>query len=303
MNRIMVTGGAGFIGANLARRLLQTGHDVVVLDDLSSGKPENIPSGATLVEGSILDRETVQRALAGVDACIHLAAVASVERCNRQLTSSHAINITGLLTIVEELARTGTKLPLVYASSAAVYGASQDLPLSEDGKCVPLSPYGADKLSCELHTRAAYEVYGLSTTGLRFFNVFGPGQDPSSPYSGVITKFAQRLKNNENITIYGDGMQTRDFVYVDDVVEALIRAVGSDRQGATVINVCSGVETTINDLARIMIEETNSPCGIEHVDGLLGEVRRSKGCAQALQTILGYQCRTDLRTGLARLLQ
>lgn len=303
LRTILVTGGAGFIGAHLARRLSQIGHNVVVLDDLSSGKLGNIPEAAAFIEGSILDREVVRTALRGVDACIHLAAVASVERCNRQLTSSHAINITGFLNIVEEVVNSGVNRPLVYASSAAVYGASQDLPLSEGGRCVPLSPYGADRLSCELHARAAYEVYGISTTGLRFFNVFGPGQDPQSPYSGVITKFAQRLKNNENIAIYGDGTQTRDFVYVDDVVEALIRAVTRRQDGASVVNVCSGVETTINDLARIMIEATNSGCSIEHVDGLLGEVRRSRGCVQALQSALDYRCRTDLRTGLTRLLR
>lgn len=303
MRRILVTGGAGFIGAHLTRRLLQGGYKVVVLDDLSSGKPGNVPANATLIEGSVLDQASVAKALADVDACVHLAAIASVERCNRQLTSSHAVNITGFLNIVEALAQSGARLPLVYASSAAVYGASQDLPLSEDGRCVPLSPYGADKLSCELHARAAYEVYGISTTGLRFFNVFGPGQDPASPYSGVITKFAQRLKNNENVTIYGDGNQTRDFVYVGDVVEALFRAVTRGREGATVLNVCRGVETTINELAQIMIEETNSGCRIEHIDGLLGEVRRSKGNAHALQEILDYQCQTDLRSGLAEFLK
>ncbi|MBZ7925879.1 NAD-dependent epimerase/dehydratase family protein [Ensifer adhaerens] len=299
---ILVTGGAGFIGAHLARRLLETGRQVVVLDDLSSGKQDNVPPAATFIKGSVLDMEAVREALALVDACIHLAAVASVERCNQQLTSSHAVNITGFLNLVEAIANSGTKQPLVYASSAAVYGASQSLPLSEEGRCVPLSPYGADKFSCELHARAAYEVYGISTTGLRFFNVFGPGQDPRSPYSGVITKFAQRLSRDENIVIYGDGTQTRDFVYVEDVVEALIRSVERPPVGARVLNVCSGVETSINDLARIMIEETKSGCGIDYVDGLLGEVRRSQGCVRAFQEALDYRCRTDLRVGLAQLL-
>ncbi|MCY1236912.1 UDP-N-acetylglucosamine 4-epimerase [compost metagenome] len=153
-----------------------------------------------------------------------------------------------------------------------------------------------------MHARAAYEVYGLSTTGLRFFNVFGPGQDPQSPYSGVITKFAQRLGNNEDIVIYGDGKQTRDFVYVADVVEALIRSAERIPDGARILNVCSGVETSINELAQIMIEETKSQCAISYVNGLLGEVRRSQGCTQALQAELDHRCRTDLRAGLAQLL-
>ncbi len=303
MNRILVTGGAGFIGAHLARRLVKAGHDVTVLDDLSSGKRENVPQAATFIEGSVLDRDAVRRALANVDACIHLAAISSVERCKRQLTSSHAINITGFLTIIEELAHSGAHFPLVYASSAAVYGASQELPLSEDGRCIPLSPYGADKLSCELHARSAYEVYGIASLGLRFFNVYGPGQDPSSPYSGVIAKFAERLEHGENITIHGDGRQTRDFVHVDDVVEALLHALGRWDTGARIVNVCSGVETSISDLARIMIEETGSRSDITYIDGLLGEVRRSRGCVEALHAKIDYRCVTDLRAGLARLLQ
>ncbi|MBD9652968.1 NAD-dependent epimerase/dehydratase family protein [Ensifer sp. ENS09] len=303
MKRILVTGGAGFIGAHLARRLIKAGYDVTVLDDLSSGKRENIPQAATFIEGSVLDRDAVRRALANVDACIHLAAISSVERCKRQLTSSHAINITGFLTIIEELAHSGAHFPLVYASSAAVYGASQELPLSEAGRCIPLSPYGADKLSCELHARSAYEVYGIASLGLRFFNVYGPGQDPSSPYSGVIAKFAERLERGENITIHGDGRQTRDFVHVDDVVEALLHALGRWDTGARIVNVCSGVETSISDLARIMIEETGSRSDLTYIDGLLGEVRRSRGCVETLYATLGYRCATDLRTGLARLLQ
>lgn len=302
MKRILVTGGAGFIGAHLVRRLIKAGYDVTVLDDLSSGKRENVPRAATFIEGSVLDRDAVRRALANVDACIHLAAISSVERCKRQLTSSHAINITGFLTIIEELAHSGAHFPLVYASSAAVYGASQELPLSEAGRCIPLSPYGADKLSCELHARSAYEVYGIASLGLRFFNVYGPGQDPSSPYSGVIAKFAARLERGENIAIHGDGRQTRDFVHVDDVVEALLHALGRWDTGARIVNVCSGVETSISDLARIMIEETGSRSDITYIDGLSGEVRRSRGCVEALHAKIDYRCVTDLRAGLARLL-
>jgi UDP-glucose 4-epimerase len=303
VKRILVTGGAGFIGAHIVRKLLETGNEVVVLDDLTSGKLENIPKAATFIKCSILDGEAVRRALEGADACIHLAAVSSVERCRRHLTASHAINITGFLTLIETLAAARADLPLVYASSAAVYGASQDLPLSESGLCAPLSPYGADKLSCELHARSAYEVYGISSIGLRFFNVYGPGQDPSSPYSGVIAKFVQRLKGGEAITINGDGCQTRDFVYVGDVVEALVRAVGRFQKGSTIINVCSGTETSINDLARIMIEETGSASTVRHTEGLPGEVRRSQGSVETLRATLDYACQTDLRAGLSQLLR
>ncbi|HEV7322495.1 MAG TPA: NAD-dependent epimerase/dehydratase family protein [Ensifer sp.] len=303
MKRVLVTGGAGFIGAHLTRRLLQIGYAVTVLDDLSSGRHENVPVDARFVEGSILDSVAIREVLSDADACIHLAAVSSVEKCKRQLTSSHAINLTGFLRIIEELASSRSALPLVYASSAAVYGASQDLPLLEGGHCTPLSPYGADKLSCELHARAAYEVYGMSSLGLRFFNVYGPGQDPASPYAGVIAKFVERLKRGEDITIHGDGCQTRDFVYIDDVVGALVQAIGRWQAGAGILNVCRGEETSINDLAKTMIEETGAQSTIRRVDGLLGEVRRSKGNVQALNEKLDYQCRTDLRTGLAHLLR
>ncbi|MGN7805317.1 NAD-dependent epimerase/dehydratase family protein [Ensifer sp. 22521] len=302
LKRILVTGGAGFIGTHLVRKLVELEYDVVILDNLSSGKLAEIPQAAVFIEGSVLDSHAVQRALTEVDACIHLAAVASVEKCNKQLKLSHQTNITGFLCIVEEIVRSGKPIPLVYASSAAVYGGTEDLPLSEERRCIPLSPYGVDKLSCELHARAAYEVFGITTTGLRFFNVYGPGQDPLSPYSGVITKFAEQVTNGRDITIFGDGSQTRDFVYVDDIVEALIRAASAAATGANVINVCSGIETSINELAQAMISETNSRSKIEYHGNLAGEVKYSRGCVKNLRRTLNYECHTSLRDGLSLLL-
>ncbi|MDO1559015.1 NAD-dependent epimerase/dehydratase family protein [Brevundimonas sp. 2R-24] len=301
MKRAMVTGGAGFIGGHLVRRLLSEGVEVTVLDDLSSGKRETVPPEARFIQGDVLDPAAVAEAMEDAQACFHLAAVASVVRCNEALIASHMVNVTGMLRMVEAITAAGRPIRLVYASSAAVYGASQDLPLAETAATTPLSPYGADKLGCELHARAAWEVCRVTSTGFRFFNVYGPGQDPTSPYSGVISKFADRLLANQPVTIFGDGLQSRDFVYVADVVEGLVRAARSDETGARVLNICTGSEVTILELARVMAEAFNRPPVINHVDGLSGEVRHSRGDATRLEAALGYRPRTTLAEGLGKL--
>jgi UDP-glucose 4-epimerase len=271
----LVTGGAGFIGAHLTRRLIGLGLETIVLDDLSSGRREEIPQGASFVEASVTDGQAVRAALKGVDVCFHLAAIASVARCNDQLVESHAVNVGGFLRILD--AARAEAPYVIYASSAAVYGDSVSVPKAEDGPVQPLSPYGADKLSCELHARAAAEVYGLASTGFRFFNVFGPGQDPFSPYSGVISRFADRLARGERVRIEGDGRQTRDFVYVADVVEGLVAASWHRLAGANVFNLCTASETSILELAEAMAKTFGRPLEVDFAPGRAGDVARSLG--------------------------
>lgn len=302
MKRILVTGGAGFIGGHLVRRLIERGYAVYVLDNLSSGRADNLPDGVKLIEADVLDAETVRSAIAETDGCAHLAAIASVAACNERLTASHAVNITGFLTVLEAINRAGrSDYPLVYASSAAVYGASQALPLSETSKVAPLSPYGADKYGCELHAAAALAVHGQPSVGLRFFNVYGPGQAPSSPYSGVISLFAARLESGEGVSVYGDGLQTRDFIYVGDVVRALVAALEGPMKGARVFNVCTGIETTIVDLASIMSRLMQTDLAIEHFNPRPGEARFSRGDPSWLRDGLGISALTPLEDGLRQL--
>ncbi len=224
----LVTGGAGFIGSHLVDALLARGDVVRVLDDLSTGKRENLDPRAMLTVGDVADAAVVAGAMQGVDGCFHLAAVASVELGNRDWLGTHRTNLTGAITIFDAArrARPDRTVPVVYASSAAVYGDTPDLPLAESAATRPLSAYGADKLGCELHGRVAATVHGVRNAGCRFFNVYGPRQDPGSPYSGVISIFFNRIGRGQGITIFGDGGQTRDFIYVADVVEALLTTMG-----------------------------------------------------------------------------
>ena len=220
----LVTGGCGFIGSHLVEDLLNRGHRVRILDDLSTGKRSNLPAGAPsrqceLITGDVIDRELVERCFEGVDHCFHLAAVASVQRSNEDWSGTHRINLTGAINIFDAARR--QRVPVVYASSAAVYGDNADTPLQESAQLRPLTAYGADKLGCELHARVASLVHSVPTTGLRFFNVYGPRQCASSPYSGVISIFADRLTRAEPLVVFGDGEQTRDFIFVKDVVAFL----------------------------------------------------------------------------------
>lgn len=205
----LVTGGCGFIGSHLASALVAAGHWVRILDDLSTGKRENAPAAAELIVGDVADPSDVAAAMHGVDGCFHLAAIASVQRCVADWAGSHRVNLEGAIHVFDAArrARPGKTLPVVYASSAAVYGDNPNTPLDEAAELKPLSAYGADKVGCELHARVAAHVYGVPTIGLRFFNVYGPGQDPSSPYSGVILIFAKRIVAGEELTVFVDGEQ------------------------------------------------------------------------------------------------
>jgi UDP-glucose 4-epimerase len=226
-----------------------------------------------------------------------------VAKCNEDITASHQVNLGGFVSLIETVLRQPQRPALVFASSAAVYGDTPDIPLGEDSATAPLSPYGADKLGCELHARAAARVYGLKSTGLRLFNVFGPGQDPGSPYSGVISRFARLARDGAEITIFGDGGQTRDFVFVDDVVDALMAAAGRTTGDLfEALNVCTGQETSILELARRLAGIHGATPRILHEAERPGDIRRSLGSPQRLAGVLGLTPSGDLDSGLRRLL-
>ena len=300
----LVTGGCGFIGSHLCDALVADGHQVTVLDDLSTGRVENLPSACRLVVGDVRDPSAVRRAMQDVEGCFHLAAIASVDRSTRDWIGAHTANQTGTVTLLDA-ARVGCgngPVPVVFASSAAVYGDPAILPLPEAAPLRPTNAYGADKLGSELHARIASSVHGIPTLGFRFFNVYGPRQDPASPYSGVISIFADRLRRGLPVTIHGDGQQVRDFVYVGDVVRHLL--AGMERVGteADVLNVCTGRPTTIRDLARSMARLLGVRPTLLTGPARAGDIRVSVGNPTRATAVLGIRAETPLQTGLARLL-
>ena len=222
MSRYLITGGAGFIGSHLSDYLLLEGHSVTIIDNLSSGKIENISSKCKLIIADINDMDLLKKTFEEIDFCYHLAAVASVQKSVDNWIECHKTNLTATINIFLQASK--RNIPVIYASSAAVYGDLDVFPLSEDIKVKLLSPYGVDKYSCELQASVFAHIHGLKTIGLRFFNVYGTRQDPNSPYSGVISIFTDNIKNNKPINIYGDGFQERDFIFIDDVVKSLALA-------------------------------------------------------------------------------
>jgi UDP-glucose 4-epimerase len=302
MARYLVTGGCGFIGSHLIERLLSQGHGVIVLDDMSTGKRENLPADVPVVVGDVADAELVKGAAAGCDGVFHLAAVASVDRSREAWIETHRSNLTGAIAVFDA-ARTagpgGATIPVVYASSAAVYGDNPNMPLTEDAATRPLSAYGADKLGCELHARVADGVHGVPTTGFRFFNVFGPRQDPKSPYSGVISIFAGKIARGEGIVVNGDGEQVRDFVYVGDLVRYLTAAMDKPQAGAPVYNVCTGRPTSVNQLAATLAELSGKPLNVAYGPARPGDIRVSIGDPTRLEQDFAMRCETSLADGLA----
>jgi UDP-glucose 4-epimerase len=305
MASYLVTGGCGFIGSHLADALVQRGDAVRILDDLSSGKRENVPACASLIEGDVADPATVAMAARGIDGIFHLAAVASVERANQDWLGAHRTNLTGAITVLDAARRAsvgGAPVPVVYASSAAVFGANQHMPLSENSATRPLSAYGADKLGCEHHAYVAGYVHGVPTCGLRLFNVYGPRQDPHSPYSGVISIFCERLTAGLPVTVYGDGEQYRDFVYVSDVVRALLAAMRGAALPGAVFNVCTGRATSLLALAATIGALLSVAPRVEHAAPRKGDVRASLGDPARCRKALGFSAIVALREGLARTL-
>lgn len=299
MARWLVTGGAGFIGSHLVDALLARGDRVRVLDNLSSGKQANLAAAAELVLGDVADPRIVTEAADAVDGIFHLAAVASVERCSKDWVACHRTNVTGTITVLNQARQRSSKpLPVVYASSAAVYGANDRLPLAEAADLRPLSAYGADKLGSELHAQIAWSVHGVPNVGLRFFNVYGPRQDPSSPYSGVIAIFADRLAHGREIEIFGDGQQTRDFIFVSDVVAHLLAAMADLRSGAQIFNVCTGHGTSVLEMAHALAQLAGRKPIIRYGAARRGDIRASIGDPTAARSAFGLVAGTNLLDGL-----
>ncbi len=301
----LITGGAGFIGSHLAERLIARGDKVRVLDDLSTGKPDNLPAAAELTPGDAADLGLVERLMAGADGCFHLAAIASVQRSTEDWLGTHRANLTATVTVFEAArrARPGNPPPVVYASSAAVYGDNPALPLAETAAPAPMTAYGADKLGSEQHARVGWLVHRVPSTGFRFFNVYGPRQDPKSPYSGVIAIFAGRVAAGQPININGDGLQTRDFVYVGDVVDHLVAAMDRPAPDARVFNVCTGRTTTVLRLAEIVAGIAGRTATITHGPGRAGDIRESLGDPAAATAALGVAATTPIEQGLTATLK
>ena len=296
MKKFLVTGGCGFIGSHLCKALVFQGHQVRVLDNLSTGKTANLDVAVDLVVGDVADFATVQNAMQGVDGCFHLAAVASVERSIEDWSATHRTNLSGTVHVFDSARK--TKIPVVYASSAAVYGDNASVPLEEDATPRPMSAYGADKLGGEYHARVAGLIHGIPSAGMRFFNVFGPKQDPKSPYSGVISIFIDRLLNQQPLTLFGDGQQVRDFVYVEDVVRFLLAGMENASVDGEVYNVCTGQTTAIRQLAQTLSLITSQTPVIDQHPPRGGDIQVSLGDIRKSQRDLGITAQTTLAEGL-----
>jgi UDP-glucose 4-epimerase len=299
----LVTGGAGFIGSHLVDRLLDDGYRVRVLDNFSTGKRENLPNSADIeiIDGDVGSFDDVHRAMKDVDLVFHEAAIASVPRTIHDPLGSHTTNYLGTLNVLEAARQQGARR-VVFASSAAVYGDLPELPKREDMPLKPLSPYAVDKLASEYACQMYTHLHGLETVCLRYFNVYGPRQDPGSPYSGVISIFADRLKKGAQPMIYGDGEQTRDFVFVSDVVEANIKAATIDRAAGKVMNIATGREISLNILLASMCRSTSKEFKPRYERERAGDIRNSSSSIDLARNILGWKSVIGIDNGLKSLL-
>ncbi|HEY9428706.1 MAG TPA: SDR family oxidoreductase [Gemmatimonadaceae bacterium] len=304
--RYVVTGGAGFIGSHLVEHLVGEGQDVVVLDDFSTGKRENIApwlDGIELMEGSVTDPAACARAFSGADYVLHQAALPSVPRSIKDPVASHAVNATGTLNVLLAARDAGVKR-VVYAASSSAYGNTPELPKREEMVARPLSPYAVAKLSGEQYCRAFHASFGVPTVALRYFNVFGPRQDPTSQYAAVVPKFITMALGGEAPTIFGDGNQTRDFTFVANVVRANLLAceAGPDALGE-VFNVGCGERISVNDLWNRIRALVGTDVEARHEPSRTGDVRDSLASLDRIRAILGYEPVVGVGEGLRRLVE
>ena len=300
--KVLVTGGGGFIGSNLVDRLLHDGYTVHVLDNFATGRRENLSDvlgEIELIEGDLQSYERVHNAIRGCELVFHEGALPSVPRSIQDPLTSNAVNITGTLNVLLAARDEGVRR-VVYASSSSVYGANEELPKREDQHPVPIAPYAVSKLAGEGHCRSFWHVYGLETVALRYFNVFGPRQDPTSQYSAVIPMFITAFLDDQRPTIYGDGEQSRDFTYIENVVEATLLAARADGVAGETFNVASGERISLNTLIAELRELTGKEIEPIHTDPRPGDVRHSLADVSKAREALGYEPAVNAREGLRR---
>ena len=302
MARYLVTGGAGFIGSNIAEELVGLGEEVVVFDNLSTGHEgniEHIMQDITFVKGDIRNASEVRMALEGVDYVLHQAALASVPRSIDDPLLVNEVNVGGTLTVLDESRHASVKC-VVYAASSSAYGDSEVLPKREDMLPAPLSPYAVSKLVGEHYCSVYSKVYGLPTISIRYFNVFGPRQDPASQYAAVIPIFISHLLAGKSPTIFGDGEQSRDFTYVGNIVKANIMAAQSDKASGQVVNVACGGRFTLNELYGMLCDLIGVSIDPVYSDPRQGDVKHSHADILMAEELLGYSVETDFEEGLKR---
>lgn len=300
--RVLVTGGAGFIGSHLASRLLRDGHEVRVLDNFSTGARSNLtPLGDSieLVEGDIQSYERAHNAVQGCEVVFHQAALPSVPRSIQDPLTSHAVNVIGTLNILLASRDSGVRR-VVYASSSSIYGSNRTLPKQEDQAPMPIAPYAVAKLASEGFCRSFSEVYGLETVALRYFNVFGPGQDPLSQYAAVIPRFITALVEGESPVVYGDGEQSRDFTYIDNVIAANLLAADADGASGKTFNIACGDRISLNHLLEQLREIIGTDVQASHLEPRPGDVKHSLADISRAREQLGYEPLVDFDTGLRR---
>jgi len=304
MANYLVTGGAGFIGSHLTEELVRRGQTVRVVDSLITGQRRNLDHipGVEFLEGDLADMSVAARAVEGIDYVLHQAAIPSVPRSVKDPVTSNRANVDASVNILVAARDAGVKR-LVYAGSSSAYGDTPTLPKREDMPTNPLSPYALQKLVAEQYCQMFTRLYGFETVTIRYFNVFGPRQDPGSPYSGVISLFSTALLEGRQPTIYGDGEQTRDFTYVANVVDGVLRACEAPNAAGEVINVACGTRISLNELLRVMNTIVGSRLDAIYKETRAGDVRDSQADITKAKTLLGYTPIVSLHDGLARTLE
>jgi len=304
MARYLVTGGAGFIGSNLVRYVLGKGHEVVVVDNFATGKRENIADfvdRVDFIEGDIRERSTMDKAVAGCAAIFHEAALGSVPRSVEDPAGSHDANVNGTLTVLEAARAAGIKR-VIFAASSSAYGNIEESPKHEGMPPQPVSPYAASKVACEGYMRAYAACYGMETLSLRYFNVFGPYQDPDAAYAAVIPAWVSRLLRREPPIVYGDGEQSRDFCYIDNVCQAnwLAAQAAPEVCDGAVMNIACHARTSLNEILQLLKELLNSDVEAEYTDPRPGDVRHSLADVALAKKLIGYEPKVFFAEGLRK---